>query len=126
MGKHLVHCQCRDLPTTSPYCRKSGIFYLIYVSMPLIRLLSLAPLDVWEKQFDVNAKGTFLCYKYAARQMIAQGRGGRIVGASSIVGKQRKLLWSFIRFVTEPLLTNHLKPGLELVLTLPRKLLYGI
>jgi NAD(P)-dependent dehydrogenase (short-subunit alcohol dehydrogenase family) len=36
----------------------------------------------------VNGRGTFLCYKYAAEQMIKQGRGGRIVGASSNSGKQ--------------------------------------
>lgn len=35
----------------------------------------------------VNVRGVFLCYKYAALQMIKQGRGGRIVGASSIRGK---------------------------------------
>jgi NAD(P)-dependent dehydrogenase (short-subunit alcohol dehydrogenase family) len=35
----------------------------------------------------VNARGPFLCYKYAAEQMIKQGRGGRIIGASSIAGK---------------------------------------
>jgi meso-butanediol dehydrogenase / (S,S)-butanediol dehydrogenase / diacetyl reductase len=29
----------------------------------------------------VNARGTMLCYKYAGKQMIAQGRGGRIIGA---------------------------------------------
>ncbi|KAF9473929.1 NAD(P)-binding protein [Pholiota conissans] len=37
---------------------------------------------------DVNVIGTYLCYKYAAKQMIAQGRGGRIIGASSLAGKQ--------------------------------------
>lgn len=36
----------------------------------------------------VNVRGTFLCYKYAARQMIKQGRGGRIVGAASVAGKK--------------------------------------
>jgi NAD(P)-dependent dehydrogenase (short-subunit alcohol dehydrogenase family) len=35
----------------------------------------------------VNARGPFLCYKYAAQQMIKQERGGRIIGASSILGK---------------------------------------
>jgi NAD(P)-dependent dehydrogenase (short-subunit alcohol dehydrogenase family) len=29
----------------------------------------------------VNARGTMLCYKYSGKQMIAQGRGGRIIGA---------------------------------------------
>ncbi|KAJ8497200.1 hypothetical protein ONZ45_g12160 [Pleurotus djamor] len=36
----------------------------------------------------INARGVFLCYKYAAQEMIKQGRGGRIIGASSIAGKQ--------------------------------------
>ena len=40
----------------------------------------------------VNVRGTFLCYKYAAQQMIKQGRGGRIIGASSISGKLGKPL----------------------------------
>lgn len=42
----------------------------------------------WDTMFRVNAKGTFLCYKYAGIQMIAQGRGGRIIGASSVSGKR--------------------------------------
>ncbi|TFY66507.1 hypothetical protein EVG20_g4581 [Dentipellis fragilis] len=36
----------------------------------------------------VNVRGPFLCYKYAAQQMIAQGRGGRIIGACSNAGKK--------------------------------------
>ncbi|KXN87102.1 3-oxoacyl-[acyl-carrier-protein] reductase FabG [Leucoagaricus sp. SymC.cos] len=45
-------------------------------------------LEDWDKIFDVNAKGVFLCYKYAALAMIQQGRGGRIIGAASLAGKQ--------------------------------------
>ncbi|KAF7377403.1 hypothetical protein MSAN_00161900 [Mycena sanguinolenta] len=44
--------------------------------------------DEWDKAMNVNARGTFLCYKYAGIQMIKQGRGGRIIGASSTAGKQ--------------------------------------
>jgi len=44
-------------------------------------------LDEWERIMSINARGTFLCYKYAAEQMIKQGRGGRIIGASSLAGK---------------------------------------
>jgi len=36
----------------------------------------------------VNIRGTFICYKYAALQMIKQGNGGRLIGASSSAGKQ--------------------------------------
>jgi hypothetical protein len=36
----------------------------------------------FDRLMAVNARSTFLCYKYAARQMIAQDRGGgRIIGA---------------------------------------------
>ncbi|KAH7872719.1 MAG: short chain oxidoreductase [Lentinula lateritia] len=49
-------------------------------------------LDEWERAFAVNVRGTFLCYKYASLQMIAQGRGGRLIGASSGGGKQGQRL----------------------------------
>jgi NAD(P)-dependent dehydrogenase (short-subunit alcohol dehydrogenase family) len=42
----------------------------------------------WDKMFAVNVRGTFLCFKYAAEQMILQGHGGRLIAASSIGGKQ--------------------------------------
>ncbi|KAJ7917126.1 hypothetical protein B0H13DRAFT_1995928 [Mycena leptocephala] len=42
----------------------------------------------WDRVLGTNARGVFLCYKHAALQMITQGRGGRIIGASSVDGKQ--------------------------------------
>ncbi|KIK70271.1 hypothetical protein GYMLUDRAFT_549144 [Collybiopsis luxurians FD-317 M1] len=47
--------------------------------------------EEWDRIFAISARGTFLCYKYAAIQMISQGRGGRIIGASSIYGKRGRL-----------------------------------
>ncbi|KAF5390070.1 hypothetical protein D9757_003862 [Collybiopsis confluens] len=44
--------------------------------------------EEWDRFFAINTRGTFLCYKYAAIQMIHQGRGGRIIGASSIASKR--------------------------------------
>lgn len=49
----------------------------------------MAPLlDVTPEDFDwlisINLRGVFLCYTAAARQMIDQGRGGKIIGAASI------------------------------------------
>ncbi|KIJ16157.1 hypothetical protein PAXINDRAFT_168720 [Paxillus involutus ATCC 200175] len=49
--------------------------------------LTSTGLAEWEHVMAVNARGPFLCYKYAAEQMIKQGRGGRIIGASSLMGK---------------------------------------
>ncbi|KZT19760.1 NAD(P)-binding protein [Neolentinus lepideus HHB14362 ss-1] len=37
---------------------------------------------------SVNTRGLLMCYKAAARTMIEQKRGGRIIGASSIIGKK--------------------------------------
>ncbi|SJK98576.1 related to 3-oxoacyl-[acyl-carrier-protein] reductase FabG [Armillaria ostoyae] len=42
--------------------------------------------EQWDHIFAVNARGIFLCYKYAAMQMVKQGRGGRIIGACSVTG----------------------------------------
>ncbi|KAF7322307.1 hypothetical protein HMN09_00008300 [Mycena chlorophos] len=43
-------------------------------------------LENWEKIWQVNTRGVVLSYKYAARQMIKQNEGGRIIGASSSAG----------------------------------------
>ncbi|KAJ7808609.1 short chain oxidoreductase [Mycena olivaceomarginata] len=45
-------------------------------------------IDDWDRTFAVNVRGVFLWYQYAAKQMVAQGRGGRIIGACSLAGKQ--------------------------------------
>ncbi|KAJ7312991.1 hypothetical protein DFH08DRAFT_436288 [Mycena albidolilacea] len=42
----------------------------------------------WDRVMNINSRGVFLCYKYAGNQMVKQGRGGRIIGASSFVGQQ--------------------------------------
>lgn len=42
------------------------------------------PLDEWVKIMAVNLTGPFLCCQAAARQMIQQGSGGRIINISSI------------------------------------------
>jgi meso-butanediol dehydrogenase/(S,S)-butanediol dehydrogenase/diacetyl reductase len=39
----------------------------------------------FQKILDVNITGVFNSYRQAARQMIAQGHGGKIIGAASIV-----------------------------------------
>ncbi len=42
------------------------------------------PLAMWQKIIAVNLTGAFLCAQAAAKQMIAQGGGGRIINISSI------------------------------------------
>jgi len=47
-------------------------------------LLSLSEDEV-RRMFEVNVFGVFNCYSAAAKQMIKQGGGGKIIGAASIV-----------------------------------------
>ncbi|KAI0067046.1 NAD(P)-binding protein [Artomyces pyxidatus] len=47
-----------------------------------------ATVEAFDRTLAVNARGVMLCYKHAGKQMIAQGRGGRIIGASSLGGKK--------------------------------------
>ncbi|KAJ6516905.1 acetoin reductase family protein [Mycena vitilis] len=44
--------------------------------------------EQWDRVMNINARGTFLCYKHAGAYMVEQGRGGHIIGASSIAGKK--------------------------------------
>ena len=43
--------------------------------------------ETWDALMNVNAKGVLLCSQAAARHMIAQGRGGRIINNASGAGK---------------------------------------
>lgn len=50
---------------------------------PNIPVMSMTAAD-FERVIAINLEGVFLCTKYAAAQMIAQGRGGRIINVTSI------------------------------------------
>ena len=52
----------------------------IAVTAPLLEITAAQ----WQQTMDVNVKGVLHCYQAAARQMIAQGRGGRLIGAASV------------------------------------------
>ena len=72
---------------STPLLESSYLNFPIGVQ-PLIPISSIAPVEQWDEVLTVNGRSTFLCYKYAAKQMIAQGHGGKIVGATSLAGKQ--------------------------------------
>jgi NAD(P)-dependent dehydrogenase (short-subunit alcohol dehydrogenase family) len=56
----------------------------------VLSILTATAFLVSDEDFDrtmaVNCKGVLYCYRAAAVQMIKQGRGGRIIGASSVWG----------------------------------------
>ena len=49
------------------------------------------PLERWDTVIGVNLTGAFLCTQHAARQMIQQGRGGRIINIASVAAKSGSL-----------------------------------
>ncbi|CAF0905962.1 unnamed protein product [Adineta steineri] len=57
---------------------------------PLIEITA----DEWDTVLATNLRGVFLCYKEAAKVMIAQGKGGKIIGACSMVAYRSTTLAS--------------------------------
>lgn len=60
-------------------------------------LFDLAPIveitrESYERLFKINVGGTLFCMQAAARQMIAQGRGGRIINMASQAGRRGEAL----------------------------------
>ena len=53
----------------------------------LIRPITEMPIEEWTAVLEVNLMGAFLCTKHAARQMITQGKGGRIINIASQAAK---------------------------------------
>ncbi|KAH7925245.1 NAD(P)-binding protein [Leucogyrophana mollusca] len=78
--KEMVHGTVKTLGGLDVMVANAGI--------ARVNSLTGTPADVWDKVLRVNARGVYLCYRFAALQMIAQGRGGRIIGASSVAGKR--------------------------------------
>ena len=58
----------------------AGIGYLI---QPVTEMAK----EQWQAVLDVNLMGAFLCTKHAAKQMLSQGRGGRIINIASEAAK---------------------------------------
>ncbi|KLO05885.1 NAD-binding protein [Schizopora paradoxa] len=70
--------------------RELGSVDIMIANAGIVRMSSF--LETTMEDFDaitaVNFRGVFLCYQYAAKQMIKEGHGGRIIGASSCAGKE--------------------------------------
>jgi L-rhamnose 1-dehydrogenase len=67
---------CRDFGGVDILVNNAGI-------CPFHDFLTM-PETLWDEVQEVNLKGTFLCSQAAARIMVEQARGGRIISISSI------------------------------------------
>lgn len=65
---------CLDLVVTASGMNKVG-------------LITEQPVEEWQAVMDANVKGSYLVCRSAGRQMIKQGRGGKVVLVSSTRGK---------------------------------------
>jgi len=45
-----------------------------------------ASIEDFDRQMSINARGTFLTFREAAKVMIAQGKGGKLLATSSVAG----------------------------------------
>ncbi|KAJ6524156.1 hypothetical protein B0H19DRAFT_972320 [Mycena capillaripes] len=88
-GDVSVDCEVRDM-VAGVVAALGGLDVMIAnagISKPRASLLDVSP-EEWDRTMAINVRGVFLCYQHAGRQMILQGRGGRIIGAASRAGKQ--------------------------------------
>lgn len=70
--------------------------------------LQIVDTEAFDRSLAVNVRGVMLCYKYAARQMIKQGNGGRILGMSSLQrGQDTWLTASISRCRVDPRQTRY-------------------
>ncbi len=58
-----------------------------YLMEPIVEMA----IERWQTVLGVNLTGAFLCSKHGGRQMIAQGRGGRIINIASVAAKSGSL-----------------------------------
>ena len=61
-----------------------------FVTADTFCTINLATIEELDRVIGVNQRGIFLCYKHALIEMMKRGRGGVIVGASSVFGKKGK------------------------------------
>ncbi|KPM38178.1 hypothetical protein AK830_g8400 [Neonectria ditissima] len=74
--ENLVESSVRELGPLTTMVANAGIAQ--------VKALLEVTEDDLRRMFEVNVYGTFNCYSVAAKQMIKQGSGGKILGAASI------------------------------------------
>jgi NAD(P)-dependent dehydrogenase (short-subunit alcohol dehydrogenase family) len=69
----------------------------------------------WDKQFAINTKGLFFTLQAVAKQMIAQGRGGKIINMASQAGRRGEALVSVYCASKAAVISITQSAGLDLI-----------
>ena len=69
----------------------------------------------WDLQFNVNTKGLFFTLQAVAQQMIAQGRGGKIINMASQAGRRGEALVSVYCATKAAVISLTQSAGLDLI-----------
>ncbi len=78
--ENLIKTAVQEFGQLDIYVNNAGVGYLM-------QLVTEMEEDKWDAVLDVNLKGAFLGTKFAAQQMIQQGKGGRIINIASQAAK---------------------------------------
>lgn len=88
-----IQADCGDVPSIEAMVARTvkelGRLDVIVNNAGVTRsayIMDLTEAD-WDRIVDINAKGVFFCLQAAAREMIRQGNGGRIINIASIAGR---------------------------------------
>jgi len=76
--QNLVERAASELGSVNVMVSNVGIFKAVPIDQ--------MDVQTWDNIFSVNVRGMMLCYKWAARQMIKQGSGGKLIGGCSVAG----------------------------------------
>ncbi len=85
--RRLIACAVETFGRLDILINNAGIGYLVG---PIVEMTQ----EKWDAVLGVNLRGCFFGMKHAAKQMIAQGQGGRIVSIASQAGKSGASLMS--------------------------------
>jgi D-sorbitol dehydrogenase (acceptor) len=69
----------------------------------------------WDRQFAINTKGAFFTLQAVAKQMIAQGRGGKIINMASQAGRRGEALVSVYCASKAAVISITQSAGLDLI-----------
>ncbi|MFO1147962.1 MAG: L-iditol 2-dehydrogenase [Alsobacter sp.] len=71
--------------------------------------------ESWDKQFAINTKGLFFTLQAVAKQMVAQGRGGKIINMASQAGRRGEALVSVYCASKAAVISITQSAGLDLI-----------